>query len=306
MQADDTDPIQPNRICLTCYDLLTRYYVFRNECLQSHNALQKYKKFISQKTNERAIEDVPSTATNTTTIIELNKDSDTCAESVVIKVEVDNEEYIIDTVIEDDLQDVVNYDSNERTELMEVAPDQSEINAQCISDPMTIQQRLINSIEPAEQQIKEPESLNDFENMCPLCNRIIEDRKQLIKHVNDHMPDNKCPYCKKYFEKKFGLRRHLNNHSGTYSRRAPACCISCNFPPHRMRLQCNLLFNSKLIVSICCVSVVRPYKAFCCYKRFKNKREMVLHVQNHTNKMENQKLAYLMLKQSDLIALTAD
>lgn len=230
MQADDTEPIQPNRICLTCYDLLTRYYVFRNECLQSHNALQKYKKFISQKTNERAIEDVPSTASNTTTFIELNKDSDSCAESVVIKVEVDNEEYIIDTVIEDD---------NERTESMEVAPYQCEINAECISDPMSIQQRVINSIEQAEKQIKEPESLDDFENMCPLCNRIIEDRKQLIRHVNDHMPDNKCPYCKKYFKKKFGLRRHLNNHSGTYSRRAPAYCISCNFPQHRMRLQCN-------------------------------------------------------------------
>lgn len=244
MQAEQREHIQPNRICLTCCDILTRYYVFRNECLQSHNALQKYKNVLSQKTNEpaikSAIDEVPLTATNTTTIIELNKDSDTCAESVVIKVEVDNEEFIIDTVIEDDPQHVDNYDSNERTELMEVAQDPGEINAQHLSDPGTNQQRLMNSIE-AEKQTKELESLDDFENMCPLCNRIIEDRKQLIKHVNAHMPDNKCPYCEKYFKKKFGLRRHLNNHAGTYSQRA--YCISCDFSPRLMRSLCNLLLN---------------------------------------------------------------
>lgn len=236
MQADHTDTIQPNRICLTCCDLLTRYYVFRNECLQSHNALQKYKNFISQKTNEQPTEAVSTNDTNTTTIIELNKDSDTCAESVVIKVEVDNDEYIIDTVIEEEPQDVGHYDSNERTELMEVAQGQDEIHGQHLSDPMTIQQRLTHSIEEAETQIKEPESLDDFENMCPLCNRIIEDRKQLIKHVNAHMPDNKCPYCEKYFKKKFGLRRHLNNHSGTFSRH-------CDFSPRLKRLLCILLIN---------------------------------------------------------------
>lgn len=300
MQAEHTELIQPTRICLTCCELLTRYYIFRNECLQSHKALQKYIHLLSEKTNEQHVEDVPPIFEDTTTFIELNKDTSTSTDSVVIKVEVDDEEYIIGTVLEDDPIDDSLGDGNNMT---------YEINEQRLSDlmedgaegPSEIDQLSVSIAlkqlrEAEEDQRNDPRSTFVIENMCQLCNRIFSKRKQLTKHLNTHIPDNKCPYCDKYFEKKFVLRRHLKSHSGKIK---STYCIPNS---HKFAsfvviaiLKCSPLFE---------FSGVRPYKAICCYKRFKRKDEMQDHVKHHTGKMENQKLAYMMLKQSDLIAMT--
>lgn len=226
MQVDNAEPIQPNRICLTCYELLTRYYVFRNECLQSHNALQKYINLMNEKMDDRRIENVAPNVENMTTFIELNKDTSTSTESVVIKVEVDDEEYIIGTVIEDDPidesqeDDNISYEINEHR-LSDLMEDDTEEPSESVQQSVSVSIAEKHFLEAAEDQNDDPRSTFEIENMCQLCNRIFSKPKFLAKHLNAHMPDNKCPYCDKYFEKKYVLRRHLTNHMGkiksTYS-----------------------------------------------------------------------------------------
>lgn len=180
---------------------------------------------MSKKTSEQVIEnETPTTIepTATATFIELNKDTDATAESVVIKVEVDDEELMY-TVIEDDSQDEESdTDSHEidgqgLSNLMEINDEQSEDEeTQSLRDeslretpspqsPIS-ETRVINSMAPVEAPAEE--------NKCMLCNRIFSKRKQLTKHLNAHMPDNRCPYCYKYYAQKYVLRRHLENHSG--------------------------------------------------------------------------------------------
>lgn len=187
----------------------------------------------------------PSTV-NTATIIELNKDSDNCDESVVIKVEVDDEECIIGSIIEDninssaDLQEDETYEINEQhqpvsMEVLVAADKQtsrtkerrpSEVSASRKRSILPMEQMEEKDDEEDEEDEDEAEeeegSSNpprEIENQCVLCNRIFEKRKQLTLHLNAHMPDNKCAYCHKYFEKKYVLRRHVKNHWGIKQKR---------------------------------------------------------------------------------------
>lgn len=214
MQADH----MPNRVCLTCCELLTRYYVFRNECMQSHNALQKYENImvnrisIEEKVRDQpASGNVPPPVEDTTTIIELNKDLSASTESVVIKVEVDDEEYIIDADISEEDDPLSEQDTSGVDESIEG-------NSMSFPELMAKKREIDKMILDINERMGpiETSSKPKIENKCQICNRIFQLKKQLTHHLNAHMPDNRCVYCNKYFEKSFVLRRHLKSHSGIY------------------------------------------------------------------------------------------
>lgn len=253
IQVEHAESVQPERICLSCCELLTRYYVFRNECLQSHNTLLKYRRLMSRQSNGNQIESVPpspprSSVTNTTTFIELKKDTSTFDEApVVINVKVENDEFIIDTVVEEGEEDDDNngdqpdeeerdndptYGINEQPfcDLMDDDDDGTDGEAQndiiqpssaiskeekrrviVISHQKIAKKQLLNV---AGDQSDNPKLTPQNQNVCPLCDCVFTYHKTFARHLNDHMPDNKCPFCDRYFARKYVLRRHLQTHSG--------------------------------------------------------------------------------------------
>lgn len=186
VQVDELETM-PNRICQKCYDSLTQFYAFRNECLQSNIALQNYLNRSATVPSEN------STEASLFIISKIKEETDPIDAPAIANVSEDN--YGGCTGTDDD--------SNFENRLHNGFAD-DPLNEECET---RLEILCFFGISKDEEPMLK----------CINCELVLHSVRAMYSHISVHQPvprDRKCPHCHREFPGSAPLRRHLAVHSG--------------------------------------------------------------------------------------------
>lgn len=183
-QDSEMDPM-PNRVCQNCFERMTQFYVFRQECLQSNDALQKYLNRTPLESNEHSNEIIY-------TIADVKPEVDALAGPSTGDFE---ECY-------DDFNCAIT------TYNVPKARAKTKNGVQKNSLEMDLVIECYFGTGKGDEIFK-----------CITCNATMNNVREMYSHMAVHQPvrnDRKCPHCNRQFHAVAPLRRHLAVHSSKF------------------------------------------------------------------------------------------